>query len=101
MDSITRAEHEEFERRLTAEDKRLGRRLNLLEEELKNVRDLTASVEKLAVNMENMMKMQEKQGLRLEKLESRDGDMWRKAVWLTISTVLGALIGFLLSRFGL
>ena len=73
---ISRAEHEEFRRRLEAEDGRLNKRLSIVEEDLKNIKELTASVEKLAVNMENMMKIQEKQGKRLETLENRDGEMW-------------------------
>ena len=41
---------------------------------------LTASVEKLALNMENMLKEQEAQGNRLEALEDRDGEKWRTMI---------------------
>lgn len=98
---ITRAEHEEFRRRLEAEDKRLNTRLAIVEEDLKNIKDLTASIEKLAVNMENMMKIQEKQGERLESLESRDGEMWRKVVVIAVTAIVSGLIGFVLSQIGL
>ena len=98
---ITRAEHEEFRKRLEAEDKRLSHRLLRVEEDLKDIKDLTASVEKLATNMENMMKIQEKQGNRLEELEGRDGEMWRKVVGIVLTAIISGIIGFALSRMGL
>ena len=97
---ITRAEHEEFRRRLEAEDGRLNKRLTIVEEDLKNIKELTASVGKLAVNMENMMKIQEKQGKRLETLENRDGEMWRKVVGYALTAVISVVVGFVFSRIG-
>lgn len=97
---ISRAEHEEFRRRLEAEDGRLNKRLSIVEEDLKNIKELTASVEKLAVNMENMMKIQEKQGKRLETLENRDGEMWRKVVGYILTAVISVVVGFVFSRIG-
>ena len=98
---ISRAEHEEFRRRLEAEDGRLNKRLSIVEEDLKNIKELTASVEKLAVNMENMMKIQEKQGKRLETLENRDGEMWRKVVGYILTAVISVVVGFVFSRIGM
>lgn len=98
---ITRAEHEEFRRRLEAEDSRLNKRLTLVENDLRDVKSLTAAVEKLAVNMENMMKIQEKQGDRLEALEGRDGAMWREVVKIALTVLVGGVIGFALSQIGL
>ena len=100
-DAISRAEHEEFRRRLEAEDGRLNKRLTIVEEDLKNIKELTASVEKLAVNMENMMKIQEKQGKRLETLENRDGEMWRKVVGYVLTAVISVVVGFVFSRIGM
>ena len=54
---ITRAEHEEFRKRMEEEDKRQNKRLDNLEENAK----LLSSIEKLAANMEHMAKEQEKQ----------------------------------------
>ena len=98
---ITRAEHEEFRKRLEAEDNRLNVRLKSVESDLKDIKDLTASVEKLAVNMENMMKVQEKQNTRLEELESRDGEMWRKVMGYAITTIVGLILGLVFSSIGL
>ena len=78
--SITRAEHEEFRRRLEEENRRQDKRIELLEDNMRELNQLTASVGKLATSIEIMVKEQEKQGKRLETLEDRDGAMWRKVV---------------------
>ena len=74
---ITRAEHEEFRRRLEEENRRQDKRIELLEDNMRELNQLTASVGKLASSIESMVKEQEKQGRRLETLEDRDGAMWR------------------------
>ena len=48
---ITRAEHEEFRRRLEEENNRQDKRIALLEENTKQFGSLTVSVEKLAQSM--------------------------------------------------
>ena len=78
--SISRAEHEEFRRRLEEENRRQDKRIELLEDNMRELNSLTASVGKLATSIESMVKEQEKQGKRLETLEDRDGAMWRKVV---------------------
>lgn len=70
---ITRAEHEEFRRRIEEEEHRQNRRLEVIEGNIAELMKLTASIERLATNMENMLKEQERQGDRLETLEARDG----------------------------
>ena len=77
---ITRAEHEEFRRRLEEENRRQDKRIELLEDNMRELNSLTVSVGKLATSIESMVKEQEKQGRRLETLEDRDGAMWRKIV---------------------
>ncbi len=76
---ISRAEHEEFRkameaenRRLSDEDRRQNRRLDVIEETVRQIGSLTVSVEKLAVSMEGMLKEQAEQGKRLETLEAQD-----------------------------
>ena len=98
---ITRAEHEEFRRRIEEENKRQDKRIEILEENAKRIEGLNSSIEKLALNMENMLKEQLKQGKRLEVLEARDGEMWRKVVSYAITAVVGIVIGFLFKQFGM
>lgn len=97
---ITRAEHEEFKRRLEEENSRQDRRIALLEESVSKMGALSTSVEKLALSMESMVREQEKQGKRLERLESRDGEMWRKAVGYVLTAILGIVIGFVFTQIG-
>lgn len=98
---ITRAEHEEFRRRIEEENKRQDRRLELLEHTVQQISDLTTSVEKLAVSMEGMLREQEKQGRRLETLEVRDGAMWRKIVAYGATALVGIFIGYVAQQLGL
>ena len=91
---ITRAEHEEFKRRLEEENARQDRRIALLEESVSKMGALSTSVEKLALSMESMVREQEKQGKRLETLESRDGELWRKAVGYAVTAIIGAFLGY-------
>lgn len=97
---ISRAEHEEFVRRMEDQHKRQDARLKLLEASVRETRALTASVERLASNMESMVKEQEAQGKRLEVLEGRDGEKWRKVVGYVVTAVIGIVVGFLAKKFG-
>lgn len=98
---ISRAEHEEFRKRIEAEENRQNRRLELLEESVKQNGELTVSVGKLANSMENMVKEQEQQGKRLETLESRDGEMWRKVVGYIATALIGIALGFVFRQIGM
>lgn len=98
---ITRAEHEEFRRRLEEENSRQDKRISLLEDSVREMNALTTSVERLAVSVEGMVKEQEKQGKRLETLEGRDGEMWRKVVGYIATAVIGIIIGFVFTQIGM
>lgn len=99
--TITRAEHEEFCRRIDEENRRQNRRIELLEENAQRIGTLTASVERLATSMEGMLKEQERQGKRLETLENRDGEMWRKVVGYAATFIVGAVLAFLFAQVGM
>lgn len=98
---IRREEHEEFARRMEDEHKRISHRLTKLEDTVRQIGELTASVEKLAVSVENMAKIQTKQGERLEELEDRDGQMWRKVSGYVLTTIIGAILTFVLMQIGI
>jgi len=72
---ITRAEHLEFAKRQDEENHRQNKRIDALEETVRQIGTLATSVEKLAVSMESMVKEQEQQGKRLETLEQQNGQM--------------------------
>lgn len=105
---ISRGEHEAFKdwvqtniQRLEEEDKRQNHRIDSLEDDVKHTGALATSVERLAVNMESMVKEQEKQGKRLETLEKRDGEKWRKVVETVITVVVSGVVGFILAHIGM
>lgn len=100
-DYVSKAVHDEFAKRIDDENNRQNQRIKLLEENVQRIGDLAKSVERLATNMENMIKEQEKQGKRLETLENRDGEMWRKVVGLVLAAVIGGVITYLFTRIGM
>ena len=98
---ITRAEHEEFRRRLEEENTRQNKRITVLEETVRQINILTISVEKLALSVESMVKEQKEQGRKLEILESRDGEKWRTVSSYVLTAIAGAVVAFILSKIGL
>ncbi len=100
-DWISRKEHEEFCKRMEEEDHRQNKRIDILEDTTRQINSLTTSVEKLALSIESMVKEQEAQGKRLEALEGRDGEMWRKVVGYVITAVIGIVLGYIFTQIGM
>ena len=107
-DFLTRKEHEEFRRsmdlankNLEDENRRQNKRLEILEENAKENTELVANVGRLAVNMENMLKVQEALDKRLERLENKDGEMWRKVGGHAVTAIVGAVVCYFLTRIGM
>jgi hypothetical protein len=100
--------HKEFEKRMISEnerladeDKRHNKRIDVLEDTVRQIWTLSSSVEKLAISVQSMAKAQEQQGERLEAIEKRDGEMWRKVTGYIITAVVGIVIGFIFKQFGM
>jgi hypothetical protein len=100
-DYIGRKEHEEFAKRMEDEHHRLSKRITEAVNEIKEIGKIANAVDKLANNMELMLKEQQEQGERLEKLEARDGEMWRKAVGYVITAIISAVIGYVTKTLGM
>jgi len=105
---MTKAQHEEFAKlmkseneRLADENKRQNKRLDSLENTVRQIGSLTASVQELASSMKSMLKEQEKQGRRLETLEGRDGEMWRKIISHIATTIVGIVVGYIFLKLGM
>ena len=112
---ITKQEHEAFAKlmnlenqRLADEDLRQNRRIGALETAIQQMNALAVSVERLAASVEAMAKEQlkinksiEKQGERIGSLENRDGETWRKVTGHLITTVAGAVAGYVLTKIGM
>lgn len=100
-DYITHREHEEFVRRMDEANERQSKRLSIIETDIRQIGELTAAVKELAASMKGMSNEQEKQGKRLETLENRDGEMWRKVVGYIITAVVGIVLGFIFTQIGM
>ena len=75
-DYITREEHKEFAKRMEADNHRQDKRIEVLEENVRQIGALTVSVEKMASSVENMAKELGNQGERLAELEKVPGKNW-------------------------
>ena len=98
---ISRQEHNEFAKRMEDEHHRLNHRVTEIEKRCEKNEALTVSVEKLAFSVESMVKEQKAQGERLEELESRDGEMWRKVTGYIITAIIGVVVGFVFRQIGM
>lgn len=99
--TISRAEHEEFAKRIEEENHRQNRRIEILEKNMQQLAALTSSVEKLAYSIDGMVKEQESQGNRLEKLESKDGEKWRSVSSYVITVIIGLVLGYIFQQVGI
>ena len=77
-----------------------NRRLDALEENIKQIQSLTVSVEKMAMSIEQMTKELAKQGERLETIEKEPAQKWKQATWIVLTAILTAVVTFVLTRLG-
>lgn len=98
---VTMQFHNEYAERIKDEHKRQNRRLDELERSTKENGKLALSVERLALSVQHMVEEQRKQGKRLETLENRDGESWRKAVGYLLTTIIGIVVGYIFKKIGM
>lgn len=89
---ISREEHEEFRRGNDAEHKRLSKRLEIVEENVQQLSDLTASVRELTVNVGHLAEQQGEMVSRVDALEKEPAKNW-SALKTGIIGALAAAIG--------
>lgn len=98
---LRRHEHEEFAKDVDREQVWQNKRIADLEVTVRQINNLTLSVQKLAINMEHMLVNQTEQSKRLEELENRDGEKWRSISMYVLTVVVGAVLGFALQQVGI
>lgn len=96
MSEVLRAEFDSTVRRLEDEDARQNKRLDLLEGSLNKLNDLTLTVGKMAVSLENMTKQLERQGRQLEEIEKTPASRWNTLISAVIGALVAAAITFFL-----
>lgn len=101
MEYLHRNEHNEYVKRMEDEHERQNARIKELEDDVKQYGEITIAVNRLADNVDHLCKKQDSFGKRLDGLEARDGDMWRKVSSHVITTVVGAVVAFLLLKLGI
>ena len=99
-DFITRLEFTEYQKRL--DDKKSGWDADLVEvkAEVKELRTLTTSVAELAQSVKAMAAELQRQGGRLEAIEKRDGEMWRKFIGYILTAIVTAVVTYFVTRLG-
>ncbi len=98
---VSKEVHEEFARRVQDENDRQNHRIGKLEETMTQFTNIALSVQRLASNMEAMLKEQKLQGDRLQKLENRDGDMWRTVTTHAITAIVGIVVAYVFMKLGM
>jgi septal ring factor EnvC (AmiA/AmiB activator) len=94
-------EHEEYAKGVDKEFERVNHRLKHLEDQEEKQTELLISIKELTTEMKDIKKEVFEQDERLETLENRDGEKWRKAEWAIISGVIMAVLGYILGNLGL
>lgn len=90
--SITREVHEEFARRIDAENERQNKRIAIVEATIQQINSLTVSVERMATNMENMLEVLKQQGDRIGALEERpDGSHEQVEIAVNLRNVMESI----------
>lgn len=101
MDFLPISVHKEYEKRMFDWNDRQDARIKELETTTKELSRMNLSIERMANSMESMMKEQQNQGKRLEVIENRDGEMWRKVLGYIITTIVGLVIGLVVKQIGM
>lgn len=80
--------------------KRLEDRIDRVEAITEEIHNLTLSVERLTLTLQNTVKELDAHSNRLNQLESKDGEMWRTLVKYALTAVAGIVIGFAMKNVG-
>ena len=91
MEYIGRGEHEEFAKRMEEEHTRQNKRIGAMEKAFEQYNKIAISVEKMAINMELMLKEQKKQGEELEELKNAPVKKWNTLTTAILSAIGGAI----------
>ena len=95
MEYITRAEHNEYVKRMEDEHKRINRRLEKCEQISEQMQDMNSNISELATNMKHLLDEQIEQRKRLDKIEDEPKSAWnsiKKGVFNAIGAAVGGAI---------
>ncbi len=101
MDFLSVDVHNEYVKRMEDEHVRMNHRISDLEAASEQQGAIVRAVDKLAINMEQMLKEQKSQGERLDVIEGRDGEMWRKVLGYIATGIVGIVMGYIFNLIGM
>lgn len=90
---VTKTEFDLQIKEFENENTRQNHRIAKVENDLSVIRDLTVSVEKMAVNMNYMQKSLEKQSKDIEEIKSIPSSRWDKVISGIIGAIAAAIGG--------
>lgn len=99
MEYIGRREHDEFVKRMEEEHMRQNKRIGIVEKALEQQNKLALAVEKMAINMESMLKEQQKQGEEIEEIRNapiKNLNTFKSSVLSAIGGAVGMAIIWLI-----
>lgn len=102
MDEFVRTDV--FDARMKAvddENSRQNHRIDKLEGALDKLNELASSVQVMAQNIATMTQELKRQSDRMEAIEKEPGEKWKKLTWLIVTGLVGAAVGFFLSKLGM
>ena len=98
---VTQAEHAEFVKRMEAAHSRYDKRLEQAESNIEEIKSVQSDIKAINLNIERILKTLSKQEERLDSLEARDGEMWRKVVAYIVTAIVGIFVGYIFTQIGM
>lgn len=71
-----------------------------IEKNLTQIHELAASVRELAASVRTIAENQKRLGDKIESLQSKDGEMWRKLISYIVTAIAGAVVMQAFQRLG-
>lgn len=100
-DYVSRAEYEERQKSIDAENRRQNHRIDKLEQIADQLTEMVATIKVMAASMQGMQEEQKAQGERLKKIEEEPANNWNKLVGTIITVVATAIVTWLLAKGGI
>jgi len=100
-DYISRGEYNAEIKRIDDENNRQNHRLDNIEKIVDKINDLAASIREMTASLTAVQKEMEKQGQRLEAIESEPRENWKTLMRTAITVIVSAIVGFFLAKGGM
>lgn len=98
---LNTGEHQEFVRRVEEHFDRVDGRLKDIEGQMRTYTQMAVDIKSLAMSTERMAKELESQRERIDEIDERDGKKWRDACAYAVTVIIGLIIGWMFSQFGI